>query len=56
MSERTISLWAAKQYNQYYAYPGFDLRDNYDIDGYILKGRATYKEDPSAGGYIFLCV
>ena len=31
------------------------MRNYYDIDGYILRGRATMNADLAVGGYVYLC-
>ena len=56
LSERNIAQFATLHYNKYYYYPNFDLRESYDLDGYILRGYATMNADMQLGGYIYLCV
>ena len=41
LAEKTISEFTQTHYNKYYYYPNFDLREYYDLDGYILNGKAT---------------
>ena len=55
-NDRAVELYAKEQYDKYYFYPDFDMRTYYDIDGYVLKGSATFSSDPAAGGYMYLCV
>ncbi len=56
LNERQIEIYAKSMYDRYFFYPDFDMRTYYDIDGYVLKGSATFSSDPAAGGYMYLCV
>ena len=50
-----MRAWAKAHYDRYFYYPNFDLRDFYDLDGYVLKGYATLRMDTGLGGFVYLC-
>jgi hypothetical protein len=54
--EEAAYKWKVEMWNANYSVADFDLRDKFDLDGYAVYGKITFKEDTEAGGYIYGCL